>query len=46
MEQLIEPYNDGQWEKTFAPGSDLEWFNYVHDLTLVGDTGVVFGRWV
>jgi hypothetical protein len=31
--QLAEkPYQDGRWGKVFKPGSDLEWYNPVHDL--------------
>jgi hypothetical protein len=36
--QLAEkPYQDGQWGKAFKPGSDLEWFNPVHDLNVDND---------
>lgn len=29
---LVPPYQDGRWCKTFAIGSELEWFNRSHDL--------------
>lgn len=38
-----EPYRDGQWGKSFKPGSELEWYNPPHDIrTLNGYWGGIW----